>query len=81
MDEQDDRITLNGRPAFITGFKTRFPHVVDRETGLSAEWCHETIARILARDGAFFSLTVKEMERTDAKEYEAEMVRWQANGS
>jgi hypothetical protein len=48
-------VTLNGRPAMIVGANTRFPRVVDIETGLGAEWSHEAIERVLAAGGAFES--------------------------
>jgi hypothetical protein len=49
------KVTLNGKPAWISGARLRFAAVTDRKTGLSAEWAWPTVARIVARDGAFES--------------------------
>ena len=49
------RVTLNGRPARISGTKLDFARVTDRETGLGCEWAWETVARIVAKGGAFQS--------------------------
>lgn len=50
------RPTLNGRPAVVTGFGSRFATVSDTLTGLSAEWSWETVERVMSnRFGAFKS--------------------------
>jgi hypothetical protein len=48
-------ITLNGRPARISGPRERFATIIDRGTGLGAQWAWETVARVCAADGAFRS--------------------------
>jgi hypothetical protein len=49
------RVTLNGRPARISGAQLEFAVVRDTVTGLACEWAWETAARIVARGGAFRS--------------------------
>jgi hypothetical protein len=51
----DATVTLNGHPARVLGYRHPFAHVADTATGLSAEWAWETVARIVAKDGAFKS--------------------------
>ena len=51
----ESRVTLNGRPAKISGYGLPFATVTDRQTGLSAEWSWEAVARIVARSGNFQS--------------------------
>ena len=48
-------LTLNGEPARIIGPRSDFAQVIQRKTGLSAEWSWEAAARICASDGAFES--------------------------
>jgi len=43
-------VTLNDRPARITGARLDFARVTDVATGLSAEWAWPTVAHIV-RDG------------------------------
>lgn len=49
------RVTLNGRPARISGYKNEFATVTQAGTRLSAEWAWVTVARIVAAGGAFES--------------------------
>ena len=49
------RVTLNGRPAHISGATKPFANVTDAETGLSAQWAWATAAGIVSRGGAFKS--------------------------
>ena len=49
------RVTLDGKPAAVSGYRLDFARVTDRKTGLSAEWAWPTVARIVARGGAFSS--------------------------
>ena len=46
-------ITLDGRPAVIGGTRLPFAKVSTLDGRCSAEWAWETVARIVARDGAF----------------------------
>ena len=48
-------VTLNDRPARITGSMHDFATVRDVETGLSAEWAWPTVALVVSRGGAFRS--------------------------
>lgn len=48
-------ITLDGDPARIIGTRKEFATVINRTTGLGAEWSWEAVARVCARDGAFKS--------------------------
>jgi hypothetical protein len=52
----DEKVTLNGRPASISGALLRFAIVSDNETGLACEFAWPTVERICnERDGKFFS--------------------------
>lgn len=46
-------ITLNGRPAKISGACLDYAMVTDRESGLGAEWSWPAVQRIVAKGGAF----------------------------
>ena len=46
-------VTLNGKPAGVSGYGMPFAHVTDRQTGLSAEWAWETVALVVSRGGRF----------------------------
>lgn len=48
-------LTLNGEPARIIGPRDEFATVMQRRSGLRAQWTWEAVARICARDGAFQS--------------------------
>jgi hypothetical protein len=49
-------VTLDGRPAKITGYRREFATVTDRADPVrSAEWAWSTVARIVARGGGFTS--------------------------
>lgn len=48
-------VTLNGKPAVITGAGLDFAVVIDMKTGLGAEWAWETVRRIVDKGGAFKS--------------------------
>ncbi len=50
-----EKITLNGRPAKISGAGRPFARVTDSQTGLSAEWSWRAVARIVAKGGQFRS--------------------------
>lgn len=45
--------TLDGRPAVILGAREPFATVCDKSTGAGAQWAWETVARVMARGGAF----------------------------
>jgi hypothetical protein len=48
--------TLNGRPAYVSGSEGgRFARIVDRATGLSAEWCWQSVAHIFTDCAARFT--------------------------
>lgn len=47
--------TLNGQPAYITGYRHQFATVKDKTTGLGCEFAWETVERILIRGGKFKS--------------------------
>lgn len=49
------RVTLNGRPAYVSGTQRDFARVTDRGTGLSCEWAWETAALVISRGGKFKS--------------------------
>lgn len=46
------RVTLNGKPARVSGYRLDFARVTDA-AGLSAEWSWSAVERILAKGGAF----------------------------
>lgn len=48
-------ITLNGKPAQITGAANRFATITERESGLSAEWSWPAVKLVVDRGGAFLS--------------------------
>jgi hypothetical protein len=49
-------VTLDERPARITGYRREFATVTDRaDPARSAEWAWPTVARIVARGGEFAS--------------------------
>lgn len=48
-------VTLNGAPAIIRGAFQRFATVELRDAGLGAQWVWETVARVMAKGGAFKS--------------------------
>jgi hypothetical protein len=49
-------VTLDGRPAKITGYRHQFATVTDRaDPARSAEWAWPTVARIVVRGGNFRS--------------------------
>lgn len=47
--------TLNGHRASVGGYRLPFARVADLETGLDCEFSWETVARVMARGGAFKS--------------------------
>lgn len=49
------KVTLNGQPAKVTGALNDYAKVTQIESGLSCEWAWETVARIVANGGRFFS--------------------------
>lgn len=46
-------VTLNGKPARVSGASKPFATVTDTATGLSAEWSWEAVERIVNRGGRF----------------------------
>jgi hypothetical protein len=48
-------ITLDGKPAVISGYRNSFAKVTQLSTGLSAEWSWEAVERIVAKGGKFKS--------------------------
>jgi hypothetical protein len=48
-------VTLDGQPATVCGSRNDFATVRAIRTGIHFEWAWETVARIVARDGAFRS--------------------------
>lgn len=47
--------TLNGQPAYVTGYTLPFAKVYDKSSGLSCEFAWETVERILNTGGKFKS--------------------------
>lgn len=47
------KVTLNGKRAKIMGARKQFATVAQFDTGLSAEWSWEAVARIVANGGNF----------------------------
>lgn len=47
-------VTLNGRPARISGTGLQWARVTDLETRLSAEWAWATVEHIVTRKGGKF---------------------------
>jgi hypothetical protein len=50
-----ERVTLDGKPAVIGGYRSAFASVTQLRTGTSFEWAWPTVARIVANGGAFKS--------------------------
>lgn len=50
-----DIITLNGEPAFISGYKHRFPLVIQKKTGLGCEFSWDAIRRVCEEKGGAFT--------------------------
>lgn len=48
-------VTLNGKPAKVSGVNLDFARVTDKATGLSCEWAWPTVRRIIERGGKFQS--------------------------
>jgi hypothetical protein len=49
-----DRVTLNGKPAVVTGYKNEFAMVKALDSCEQAEFAWETVARIVnLKNGAF----------------------------
>lgn len=48
-------VTLNGKPAKISGAQERYALVSDRETGLGAPWSWPAVELIVANGGSFLS--------------------------
>lgn len=48
-------VTLDGRPAVISGWRNSFARVTQTATGLSAEWAWSTVERIVAKHGKFLT--------------------------
>lgn len=48
-------VTLNGKPAKVSGIRKPFATVTQLGTGLSAEWSWEAVERVVNRDGKFKS--------------------------
>lgn len=48
-------VTLNGKPAVISGYRNPFAAVIQLSTGLSAEFSWEAVERIVAKGGEFKS--------------------------
>jgi hypothetical protein len=48
-----ERVTLDGRPATISGYSQPFAMVRSLDGKSGAEWSWETVARIVANGGAF----------------------------
>jgi hypothetical protein len=49
------KVTLDGQPAKVSGFRNEYAKVSIIKSGLSAEWAWETVARIVAKGGRFSS--------------------------
>jgi hypothetical protein len=52
---QTKGVTLDGKPAVISGYKMPFATVTQLSTGLSAEWSWEAVERIVTKGGDFQS--------------------------
>lgn len=50
-----EHVTLDGKPAIITGSKQRFATVAQLGSALKVEFAWATVARIVANGGAFKS--------------------------
>ncbi len=57
LDKGNVKITLNGKPAVIRGFKNKFPTVTQMDTLLSAEWNWFTVHHIITRSNSPGSFT------------------------
>lgn len=51
----DAHVTLDGQPAYVSGYELAFARVRLAANGLGAEWSWETVARIVANGGRFAS--------------------------
>lgn len=51
----DMDVTLNGKPAKLSGVHKPFATVTDLATGLSAEWSWEAVENVMRKGGHFKS--------------------------
>jgi len=49
------KVTLNGKPAAVSGYNLPFAHVTQLKSGLSAEWSWTAVALVVSRGGDFRS--------------------------
>jgi len=52
--EYGDQITLNGEPAYISGYKHKYPLVVQKESGFAAHWSWSAIFHVCETKGGAF---------------------------
>lgn len=50
------KVTIDGRPAKVTGARLDFARVYDLESGLSCEWAWPTVAYVVKHKGGAFKL-------------------------
>lgn len=48
------KVTLNGEPAKVSGYKNDFATITQIKSGLSAEWSWQTVEHIIKNKGGQF---------------------------